>query len=311
MARQRLRLLMAFASVYLIWGSTYLTIRWSIETIPPFLMAGTRYAAAGVILVAAARLRGASWPTAPQWRTAAVVGVLLLTGGNGGVTWSELRVPSGLAALVVAAVPMWMVLLDWMRPGGARPGSVTMLGVLTGLVGVGLLVNPAASDTARVDPAGATALIIATISWAVGSIYSRHAPVAAPLMSAGANMLSGGAGLLALAVLLREPQHFTWQAVSAKSQLSLLYLIVFGSLVGFTAYVWLLRHTTPAKATTYAYVNPVVAVFLGWLLAAEPITPRVLAAAAVIIAAVVTITAGPALREWVKSRLEPGPAGSG
>jgi drug/metabolite transporter (DMT)-like permease len=302
MARERLRLVLAFASVYLIWGSTYLTIRWGIETIPPFLMAGVRFVAAGVLLVTIARLRGAAWPTMTQWRTAAVVGVLLLTGGNGGVTWSELRVPSGLAALVVGAVPLWIVLLDWLRPAGSRPGRATILGILTGLVGVAILVNPAASDTARIDPVGAAALLVATLSWAAGSIYSRHAPVAGPLMSAGANMLCGGAGLFAMALLMGEPRHFAWHAVSTRSLLSLIYLIVFGAVVGFTAYVWLLRHTTPAKATTYAYVNPVVAVFLGWLLADEPITPRVLVAAAVIIAAVITITAAPALRVWLKTR---------
>jgi len=304
MAQQRLKLLLAFASVYVIWGSTYLTIRWAIETIPPFTMAGVRYATAGAILVAAARWRGAAWPTATQWRSAAVVGVLLLTGGNGGVTWSELRVPSGLAALVVAAVPMWIVLMDWIRPSGVHPGRAAIMGIVLGLVGVGLLVNPAASDTARIDPVGTAALIVATVCWAAGSIYSRHAPVAQPLMNAGANMLCGGAGLLTLGAIMREPQHFAWQAVSAKSLLSLAYLVVFGAVVGFTAYVWLLRHTTPARAATYAYVNPVVAVFLGWLLANEPITPRVLAAAAVIIAAVVTITAGPAVRIWMRRRTE-------
>ena len=299
---QTIRTVIAFAAIYLVWGSTYLGIRWAIETIPPFLMASARFLTAGTIMVAIGRARGSPWPTGTQWRTAAVVGVLLLTGGNGGVTWSETRVPSALAALVVGAEPLCIVLLDWLRPGGVRPGRATLLGILIGFAGVALLVNPAANDAARIDPLGAVALFIALITWAIGSLYSRQAPVATPVMSAGANMLCGGLGLGVLALAAGEPARFQLAAVSAKSVLSLTYLVLFGALVGFTAYIWLLRHTTPAKATTYAYVNPVVAVILGWLLADELITPRVLAAAAVIIAAVVTITAGPAVKLWLETR---------
>ncbi len=302
---ERLRLVAAFAAVYLVWGSTYLAIRIAIGTIPPFLQAGIRFVIAGAVLLAIARLRGLPWPASREWRTATIVGVLMLTGGNGGVSWSETRVSSGLAALIVGAVPLFTVAFDWLRPGGSgRPGRATLMGLLIGFVGLGLLVNPFARDAARVDPAAAGILLAACASWSIGGLYSRHAPGASPMMGTGANMLAGGVGLFAVAWLTGEPARFDPGAVTAASVLALLYLVVFGSLVGFTAYIWLLHHTTPARATTYAYVNPVVAILLGWSLLDEPLTPRVLVAAAIIIVAVVMITAGPALRLWVKTRGE-------
>ena len=298
----RLRLLAAFAAVYIVWGSTYLAIRIAIETIPPLLQAGARFLVAGTIVLAAARVRGLAWPRSTEWRTAAIVGVLMLTGGNGGVSWAETRVPSGLAALIVGAVPLFTVAIDALRPGGTRPGRATMLGLLIGFVGVGVLVNPAASDSARIDPAGAAVLLVACASWSAGGLYSRHARGAAPMMGAGANMLAGGVGLVLLGTLTGEVAGFDPARVSASSLAALAYLVVFGSLIGFTAYLFLLHHTTPAKATTYAYVNPVVAILLGWALLDEPLTARVLAAAAIIILAVVMITTGPAIRAWLKTR---------
>jgi len=298
----RLRLYAAFAAVYLVWGSTYLAIRIAVGTIPPLVQAGVRFLVAGVIMLAAGRARGLAWPKGVEWRTAAIVGVLMLTGGNGGVSWSETRVPSGLAALIVGAVPLFTAAIEWLRPGGGRPGRATALGLVIGIVGVGLLVNPFARDAARVDPAGAAVLLAACASWSLGGIYSRHARVATPMMGAGANMLAGGAGLTALSLLTGEFTRFDPSRVTTASVAAVAYLIVFGSLIGFTTYIWLLHHTTPAKATTYAYVNPVVAVLLGWALLDEPLTPRVLLAAAVIILAVVMITAGPAMRAWLKTR---------
>jgi len=293
----RVRLLIAFACVYLIWGSTYLAIRIAIETIPPFLMAGVRFLIAGLALVLWSRSRGAAWPDRGQWWTAAIVGALLLLGGNGLVVWAELTVPSALAALIVAAVPIVTVALDWMRPGGVRPGRATILGLLTGFTGVAILVNPFAADASRVDPWGAVALLAATVSWAVGSIYSRGArAVESPLMGAGANMLTGGAGLVLTGLLLGEAGQVNLAGISTRSALAMLYLIFVGALVGFTAFFYLLRHTTPAKSTTYAYVNPIVAIVLGWAILNEPITSRVLVAAAVIIAGVVMITTLPHLR---------------
>jgi drug/metabolite transporter (DMT)-like permease len=300
---QRLRLLISFACVYLIWGSTYLAIRIAIETIPPFLMAGLRFLVAGSVLALWARSRGVAWPDRQQWRTAAIVGTLLLLGGNGLVVWAELTVPSSLAALIVAAVPIVTVALDWMRPGGVRPGRATMLGLVTGFAGVAILVNPFAADASRVDPLGALALLGATVSWAAGSIYSRGArAVESPLMGSGANMLMGGAGLVTTGALLGEIGQVNLAAISTRSAAAMLYLILAGALVGFTAFFYLLRHTTPAKSTTYAYVNPIVAILLGWAILSEPITPRVLVAAAVIISGVVMITALPHLRARMMAR---------
>lgn len=299
----KLRLLIAFACVYLIWGSTYLAIRFAIETIPPFLMAGVRFVIAGFALAAWARLRKAPWPTRSEWRVAAIVGTLLLVGGNGGVVWAEQTVPSSLAALIVAAVPIVTVALDWLRPGGVRPGMTTIIGLLTGFIGVAILVNPFANDASRVDPIGAAALLAATITWAAGSIYSRGARgTKSPTMGAAANMITGGIGLLIGGVLLGELPKVDLDAVSLKSALALVYLITIGAIVGFTAFFYLLANTTPAKSTTYAYVNPIVAIILGWALANETITPRILVAAAIIIAGVVMITTLPHIRTWLAQR---------
>jgi len=300
---QRLRLVIAFACVYLIWGSTYLAIRIAIETIPPFLMAGVRFVIAGLILLAWARLRGAAWPSGVEWRTATIVGVLLLVGGNGGVVWAELTVPSSLAALIVAAVPIVTVALDWMRPSGKRPGRATILGLITGFAGVAILVNPFARDAARVNPLGAAALLFATVTWSAGTIYGRDARTAkAPLMAAGANMLAGGAGLLLLGLLVGELPSLRLDAISTRSAVAIVYLTLVGAVVGFTAFFYLMRNTTPAKSTTYAYVNPVVALILGAVVLDEPLTPRILLATAIIIAGVIMITTLPHLRGWMLSR---------
>ncbi len=288
----RLALFVAFAIVYVVWGSTYLAIRFAIETLPPFLMASGRFLVAGAMLYAWSRLLGgAARPTRAQWRATAVVGLLLLLGGNGLVVWAEQRVPSGIAALVVGIVPCFMVLLDWLRPGGVRPTPRVVTGLVLGLGGLVWLVGP---DTVmgggRVDFLGAVALVLASLSWAVGSIYSRHTPMPSPFLSSGMQMLAGGGALLVLGVALGEPWAFDAAAVTARSVLGWVYLIVFGSIVGFSAYIWLLRASTPARVSTYAYVNPIVAVFLGWLLADEPLTARTLVAAAIIVSGVVLIT---------------------
>ena len=293
----KVRILIAFACVYLIWGSTYLAIRFAIETMPPFLMAGVRFLVAGVILAAWARSQGAAWPGRREWRVAAVVGLLLLVGGNGGVVWAELTVPSSLAALTVAATPIMTVALDWLRPGGVRPPATTILGLLTGFAGVALLVNPFATDVGRIDPLGTAALLAAVICWAAGSIYSREAKanISSPLMGAGANMITGGIGLLLFGAVVGELPKLEVAAISTRSWLALVYLVLIGAVVGFTAFFYLLRNTTPAKSTTYAYVNPIVAIILGATLADEVMTPRTILAAAIIIAGVVMITTLPHL----------------
>lgn len=287
----RAQVLLAFAAVYIVWGSTYLAIRVAIETIPPLLMAGARFLVAGALLYGFSRLRGAARPSRPQWRATAIVGALLLLGGNGGVVLGERTVPSGVAALLVATVPVWMVMLDWLWHGAARPGPKVVVGLLLGLVGIGVLVGPGAFGGGAIDPAGAGVLLVGSLCWATGSIYSRHAdlPVHA-VLGTGMEMLAGGLLLVSAGALHGEFSALHLSSISTSSLLGLLYLVTFGSFVGFTAYIWLLDRVAPARVATYAYVNPVVAVMLGWLVLDEPLTSRMFAAAAVIVGAVVLIT---------------------
>jgi len=286
------KLLAAFAGLYLIWGSTYLAIRFAIETLPPFTMAGVRFTVAGAVLYLWSRhLRGVEAPSRSQWRAAAVVGGLLLLGGNGAVVWAEQFVPSGLVALLVATVPFWMVLLDWVA-GGARPTPGLVLGLLAGLGGVALLVT--GDEVGGAGPSallGGLAVLGGAFLWAAGSIYSRSADLPSSLrLGSAMQMLTGGAMLLGVGAILGEWAEVDPAAVSARSALALGYLVVFGSLIAFSAYIWLLRVSTPARVSTYAYVNPVVALVLGWALADEPITPRIVLAAVIILAAVVAIS---------------------
>lgn len=285
------RLIVAFATVYLIWGSTYLAIRFAIETLPPFGMAGTRFVLAGMVLFTIARLRGAAMPRAVHWRSATVVGALMLLGGNGGVVWAEQRVPSGLAALLIATVPLWMALLEWLRGETSRPSGKLALGLALGMAGVAWLASSGGTaDGQRIDPLGALVLVGASLSWALGSLHARRARLpASPLFATALEMTMGGACLLAASLLRGEWSGFSLASVSARSAWSLVYLFLFGSLVAFTAYVWLLHHTTPTRAATYAFVNPLVAVVLGWAIVGETLTPVTLMAATVIIAAVVVI----------------------
>lgn len=290
----RSHVIAAFAALYTIWGSTYLAIHYAVQSIPPFLMGGTRFVISGAILYLLARRRGAAVPTRPQWRAATITGILLLVGGNGAVIWSEQHVASGLVALIVAVVPLWMVTLDWLRPGGTRPGPAVFLGLALGLIGLVLLIGPdaiAPSGAAHIDVRAALVPVVGSLLWALGSIFSRYAPrPSSAQMTTGMQMLTGGVAFLFVSMLAREPRHFSFAAVTAPSWLGYVYLVTFGSLVGFTAYIYLLGATTPAKAATYAYVNPIVAVILGWAVAGEPFTPRMLLAAAIILGGVALIT---------------------
>ncbi len=294
----RALVLTAFAAVYVLWGSTYLAIRIAIETMPPFLMAGVRFVIAGGMVYGWARWRGAPRPLRVHWRSAAIIGALLLVLSNGAVTWAELTVPSGITSLLVCTVPLWMVLLDWLLYGGAPPTPGVAAGVVVGLAGVALLVGPVGMAGGRgVDPAGAAALLAAPIFWAVGSLWSRQAVLPpSPLLAIGMEMLAGGALLLLLGLATGEATQVHPSAISARSLGALLYLVVFGALIGFTAYLWLLRVTTAARVSTHSFVNPVIAVALGWAVAGEPVTPRTVLASTVIIAAValITLTRAPA-----------------
>jgi drug/metabolite transporter (DMT)-like permease len=288
------RIWAAMLAVYIVWGSTYLAIRFAVENMPPLLMAATRFLVAGAILYAWMRLRGAPAPQARHWRPTGIVGLFLLLGGNGLVVTAELRVPSGIAALMIGATPLWLVLVDALRPNGVRPTWRTLAGVLIGLAGITLLINPASLGGLGegVDPLGAGMLLMAALFWAMGSIYSREHKEQLPqpaLLATGMEMLVGGAALLLLGLLTGEAAQLDLAAISTRSLLGLGYLIFFGSLVGFASYTWLLGVAPTPLVSTYAYVNPLVAVLLGSLLAAEPLTPRILVAAGIIISSVVLI----------------------
>lgn len=287
-----LKLAAAFAAVYLVWGSTYLAIRVAIETMPPFAMAGLRFVIAGGLLYGWQRLRGAPTPLRIHWRSAAIIGALLLLGGNGGVTWAEQEVPSGLAALIIATVPIWVVVFGALRPGTPRPNRRTLVGILLGLVGIALLVGPSnLAVNQQIRTISYVVLLLAPVSWAIGSLYSRGARLpASQLQATGMEMLMGGGLLLLAATVTGEWTRFDVAAISLRSAAAFVYLIFIGAIIGFTAYIWLLNNTTPAKATTYAYVNPVVAVFLGWLILSEPVTPAMLAAMVIIIFSVALIS---------------------
>jgi drug/metabolite transporter (DMT)-like permease len=288
----RSRIILAFAAVYVIWGSTYLAIRFAIETLPPLLMIGSRFLIAGLILYAVVRSRGVPAPSRANWLNASLIGVMLLACGTGVVVWAEERVASGIAALLVSVVPLWMVLIDWLRPRGTKPSAWVMAGVVVGLAGLWILADPLASGVNR-NLFVEAMLMLAALSWAAGSVYSKHAPLPeSKFLTTAIEMLAGGTALVLVGLAAGELGHLDPGAVSMRSGLSLLYLIVFGSLVAFSAYVWLLQAVSPALVSTYAFVNPIVAVFLGWAFASEPVTARTAIAAAIIIGGVALITIG-------------------
>ena len=289
----RALVLAAFATVYIVWGSTYLAIRVAVETLPPFVMAAWRFVIAGAALYFFLRLRGEPRPSRLHCRNAAVSGFMLLVAGNGLVVWAEQTVPSGLTALMVSIVPVWFVLIDWLRPSGSRPHIRTVAGVIVGFAGMILLVTGREPNTgsAQLHVAGLIALLIAGISWAGGSLYSKHhSSSESPLMTAALQMFFGGVVLIVIALVSGEFSTLARTRVSAHSIAALVYLIVFGSWVGFSAYVYILKMSKPAHVATYAYVNPVIALLLGNVLLREPLTGRVLVAAAIILAGVIIIT---------------------
>lgn len=280
----------ALWTVYLVWGSTYLAIRVAVETLPPLLHASVRFLVAGSVMYVWLLFRGGRSRmtiSGPELRASAIVGTALLLGGNGMVAIAEQSVPSALTALIIASVPLWVVLLrGWF---GEKVGGGTWLGVLVGFLGVGLLVFPG-SEAAGASPLGVFLVVLASISWASGSFFSSRLPLPSdPFVSTAIQMLSGGVVLGAVGVVRGELGGLDPNAFSTSSILAVVYLIVAGSLLAFTAYTWLLRTAPISKVSTYAYVNPVVAVFLGWLILSEEITSLILVGAAVIVASVAFI----------------------
>ncbi|MGB9463893.1 MAG: EamA family transporter [Candidatus Acidiferrum sp.] len=293
--RDGLLLIAAFAAIYVIWGSTYLAIAVGIESFPTLLLPASRHLIAGLVLYPILRWKTGIRPTPAQWRTAIITGLLLLLVGNGGVCLSERTVPSGVAALLVALVSFWMVLLDWLRPGGPRPVPRVVASLVLGFGGLVLLVGPAhLGGSERVNPTGAGILVVASLAWACGSIYSKHSDLpSSALLGVAMQSLAGGAALWIVGLLAGEGRELHLAAITARSWIALAYLIVFGSGIGFTAYVYLLKKSTAARVGTYAFVNPVVALFLGWLGAGETITLRTALAAAVILTAVLLVITAP------------------
>jgi drug/metabolite transporter (DMT)-like permease len=285
--------------VYILWGSTYLAIRYAVETIPPFLMAGTRFLIAGSILYLWRRASGDPAPTRRQWLSATAIGLLLLLGGNGMLSWAEQKVASGVAALLIGSVPLWMAAIEAIRPGGNRPNWLGVLGLVIGFGGIALLVGPslAGGSKAELHPLGIAVLLFASLSWSIGSIYSRHAELPrSALLSTSMEMLAGGAGLILTGTVMGEWHALVLSAVALRSLLGLAYLAVFGSMVAYTAYTWLLRNAPLSLVSTYAYINPLIAILLGSLLAGELLSERILTAAIVIVGSVVVINLSPRIK---------------
>jgi drug/metabolite transporter (DMT)-like permease len=316
----RIGTIAAFAAIYIIWGSTFIAIRFAIETIPPFLMAGTRLVLAGIPLFLWGLLRGRTLPRAADWLRAAPVGALLFLGGHGAVTWSEQWVPTGMAALLITTISLWLAILDSLHADGGVLDRGTVAGLVIGFLGVGLLVGPEdLMGGPRPDPVGTVVLLLGALCWAAGSVLSKRiekksAAAGSSLLRLGPHLvtamhlLTGGTFLYLLSFLTGELTSPDLPSVSSSSLLAMLYLSLFGSLVGFSAYSYLLRITTAARVGTYAYVNPGIAVLLGWWLADEPLTPRVLGGGILILSAVVIILKRSRVRSPGGVRTEP-PAG--
>jgi drug/metabolite transporter (DMT)-like permease len=284
------RIILAFASVYLIWGSTYLFMRFAVETLPPVAVAGVRYFLAGAILYAIATWRGVPESRKVPWGGHAIVGTLL-TAGNGSVAVAVQRIPSGVAALLVALTPCLIVMLEWLWRRGARPSVGVVGGLVLGVAGTLVLVGPRALGGEPIDPVGAAIVLSGAAAWGIGSVYARTLPRHESAMRTSAiQMLSGGAVVCVVAALAGDFGRVHPESVSLLSVISFAYLILVGSLIGYSSYMYLLGVTSAARASTYAFVNPVVAVILGAAFAGEPLSPRVLGAGAIIVVAVALIT---------------------
>ncbi|MBM3180185.1 MAG: EamA family transporter [Chloroflexi bacterium] len=283
---------LALLALYIVWGSTYLGIKVAIETIPPFFHAGIRFLVSGIILVVWQRAVKQEMPTRRQWISTAIIGILLLLGGNGLVSWAEQFIPSGIAALIIASVPMFLVIGEAIRPNGVKPNWQGIVGLLIGFVGIFILVGPSeiSGSTTKLNPFGVAALLSACLFWTIGSIYSKSADLPkSSLMNTGAQMLMGSISLFIISIISGELNGWEVSAVSARSLYGLLYLIFLGSLIGFVSYGWLLQNAPISLVSTYAYVNPIVAVLLGTWFGNEALEPRIGVATVIIIGAVMFI----------------------
>ncbi len=289
----KVKIWLALLTLYLVWGSTYLAMRFAVESIPPFLSAGTRFLLAGSLFLVWQRVQGEAMPTPRQWLSLAVIGNLLLLGGNGLVSWAVQTVPSGVAALVIAATPLFMVVIEAFRPGGARPNRWTFLGLALGFLGMMILVDPVdltATPAAPLNPLGMMALLLAGIFWSLGSVYSKHADLPrSSLVFTGGQMVMGSLGLFLTSLVSGEWQAWSADQVSFRSAWSMVYLIFIGALAGFGAYGWLLQHASISLVATYAYVNPIVAIVLGYVLGNEALELRLWLATAFIVGSVMFI----------------------
>ena len=285
----------AFAAVYILWGSTYIGIRIAIESFPPLAMAAIRHSLVGLILYPIFRTKTKIRPTAANWWTAGVTGVSLLCISNGGLSWAEQKVPSGIAALLVATISLWLVILDWLRPRGTRPGPRVFVGLILGFAGLALLVGPAnLGGSRRIDLVGTGVLLAGSFVWACASLYSKQRTMPeSPLLVVAMQSLAGAAALWIAAIVSGEVRALHFAAISERSWLALIYLVVFGSGMGFTAYLYILKNSTASKVATYAFINPVVALLLGWMIAGETITRRTAIAATVILTAVILVISVP------------------
>ena len=286
------KLLGAFLLIYVVWGSNFLAVRYAVATIPPFLLMGVRSLLAGLCLYLWARLRSDERPTLAHWRAALVVGVLLFLGCHGLLAWAQQRVPSGVAALGMATLPLWMTLLDWLWAGAHRPGLPVWLGLVLGLLGLAVLVGPGIRGEAM-NGTAILALQASGFAWALGSVKARrsHLPTSV-VMSTGMQLIAGGAALALVSLVSGEATNFSPGAVSMRSVLGFAYMVGAASILAFTAYVWLLRVSTPSRVASYAFVNPLVAVVLGAAVGGEPLNARTALAAVLILAAVAAILSG-------------------
>jgi drug/metabolite transporter (DMT)-like permease len=293
--KQTAIMIAAFAAVYLVWGSTYLAIKFALVSIPTFLMGGIRFTVAGLLMIAWARFsRGYEKPTAAHWRTSAIVGFLLLTMGNGGVVLAEHYLSSGMTALMVATLPFWVILIGWLFMKTGRPSVRVTASLVIGFVGVMMLISGGTStegSTALGTMIGIAAVSVSTVAWAVGSLYGIKAPTAnSPVLAAGMQMLCGGVFLLIAGTVLGEWSSLHLASAEPGAWLALAYLIFFGAIVAFTAYSWLVKNVSPTALSTYAYVNPAIAVILGWAIAGEVLNGTMIFGAAIIVASVALIT---------------------